>query len=107
MAPVSANLNIMHRKVLELSSCSYIELNMANKKCDYSNEEDRRIILKEFRKVVKDILQPHHDDDFLLRWLKARDFDIIKSEKMIRESFKFRKKIGADTILTSAYEVPK
>ncbi|GBN44363.1 SEC14-like protein 2 [Araneus ventricosus] len=90
-----------------LNSCSYIELNMAHKKVDYNNEENRKMILKEFRKVLKDILQPHHDDEFLLRWLKARDFDIIKSEKMIRESFKFRKKIGADAILTDAYELPE
>ncbi|GFV34497.1 SEC14-like protein 2 [Trichonephila clavipes] len=103
-------MNVFDRRwndIKDLNSCSYIDLNMANKKCDYSNEEGRRVILKEFRRVVKDILEPHHDDDFLLRWLRARDFDIIKSEKMIRESFKFRKKIGADTILTSAYELPE
>ncbi|GIY66361.1 hypothetical protein CDAR_22502 [Caerostris darwini] len=103
-------MNVFDRRwsdINNINSCSYIELNMAHKKCDYSNEEDRKIILKEFRRIVKDILQPHHDDDFLFRWLKARDFDIIKSEKMIRESFKFRKKIGADAILTSAYELPE
>jgi len=75
-------------------------------KCDYIEKEDRRIALKEFRKVLQDILQPHHDDEFLIRWLKARDFDIAKSERMIRESFKFRKKMGSDNILTS-FELPE
>ncbi|KAF8774712.1 SEC14-like protein 4 isoform X2 [Argiope bruennichi] len=104
------NLNrVRHKNALSKKSfsCSYIDLSMAHKKVDYNNEENRKMILKEFRRVLKDILQPHHDDEFLLRWLRARDFDIIKSEKMIRESFKFRKKIGADTILTEAYQLPE
>ncbi|XP_054716216.1 SEC14-like protein 2 isoform X2 [Uloborus diversus] len=86
---------------------SSLDISIMNGKCDYSQKEDQRIALKEFRKVLKDVLQPQHDDQFLLRWLKARDFDIAKSERMIRESFKFRKKLGADTILTSGYELPE
>ncbi|XP_035223715.1 SEC14-like protein 2 isoform X3 [Stegodyphus dumicola] len=86
---------------------SSIELGLMNGTFDYKQQEDQRIALKEFRRAVQDILQHHHDDQFLLRWLKARDFDLAKAERMIRESFKFRKKLGADTILTSAYELPE
>lgn len=69
--------------------------------------EDQKRILKQFRETVQDILQPQHDDYFLLRWLRARDFDIRKSEKMIRESFKFRKKLNIDELLTDKYTLPE
>lgn len=83
------------------------DMSQKNGKCQYIEQEDRRVVLKEFRKVLQDILKPSHDDEFLIRWLKARDFDIAKAERMVRDSFKFRKKINADAILTSAYELPE
>ncbi|EFN75054.1 hypothetical protein EAI_00916, partial [Harpegnathos saltator] len=27
----------------------------------------------QFRRSVQDVLQPHHDDNFLLRWLRGID----------------------------------
>jgi hypothetical protein len=42
----------------------------------------------QFRQRVADIseLQSHiHDDHYLSRWLRARNFDVSKSEKMIRQ----------------------
>lgn len=69
--------------------------------------EDQRIILKQFRETVQDILQPRHDDYFLLRWLRARDFDIRKAEKMILESFRFRKKLNIDELVTDKYVMPE
>ncbi|XP_015912792.1 SEC14-like protein 2 isoform X1 [Parasteatoda tepidariorum] len=91
---------------LKSRSLNYLDMNMVNGKLDYVLQEDQRIKLIEFRKLVADILEPNHDDQFLLRWLKARDFDLSKAQRMFRESHKFRKKIGADTILTPAYEFP-
>lgn len=56
-------------------------------------------ILQEFREKVQDILKPDDDDFFLLRWLKARNFDIDKSEQMLRKSMEWRKNYGTDDIL--------
>nr|XP_006811138.1 PREDICTED: SEC14-like protein 2-like [Saccoglossus kowalevskii] len=41
--------------------------------------------LKEFKIRVKDILvKPEHDDHYCIRWLIARNFDVNKTELMIR-----------------------
>ncbi|XP_074643835.1 SEC14-like protein 2 [Tubulanus polymorphus] len=65
-------------------------------------------ILEKFREDVKDILREDQirDDHFLLKWLRARDFDLKKSEKMIRHSMEWRRQIGADTILDD-YQIPE
>ncbi|KAL2715531.1 SEC14-like protein 2 isoform X5 [Vespula squamosa] len=46
--------------------------------------DDQRFALMKFRRTVADILQPHHDDHFLLRWLRARSWNITAAEKMLR-----------------------
>ncbi|XP_037673113.1 SEC14-like protein 4 isoform X2 [Choloepus didactylus] len=43
---------------------------------------------------------PKADDYFLLRWLRARDFDLQKSEDMFRKHVEFRKQQDLDNILT-------
>lgn len=55
--------------------------------------------LDRFRKRVSDVTKPEHTDHFLLRWLRAREFDEVKAEHMLRESMAWRQKVGADTIL--------
>ncbi|XP_037578167.1 SEC14-like protein 2 isoform X1 [Dermacentor silvarum] len=55
--------------------------------------------LDRFRKRVSDVTKPEHTDHFLLRWLRAREFDEVKAEHMLRESMSWRKKVGADTII--------
>jgi hypothetical protein len=55
--------------------------------------------LEQFKQNLKDVLKPNHDDYFLLKWLRARAWDIKKSEKMLRDSLEWRKKYGTDTIL--------
>uniref|UniRef100_A0A667WF05 SEC14-like lipid binding 8 n=1 Tax=Myripristis murdjan TaxID=586833 RepID=A0A667WF05_9TELE len=44
-------------------------------------------VLQQFRERVQDILPqlPAQDDHFLLRWLRARNFNIQKSEAMLRK----------------------
>ncbi|XP_022109496.1 SEC14-like protein 2 [Acanthaster planci] len=54
--------------------------------------------LHQFRSAVSDILKPEHDDHYLLRWLRARKFDLKKSEKMLRDHFEFRKRWDVDYI---------
>lgn len=56
-------------------------------------------VLEKFRENVKDVLKPKQGDYFLLRWLRARNFDVKKAEKMLRDALKWRQEIGADTIL--------
>ncbi|KAG8176996.1 hypothetical protein JTE90_006425 [Oedothorax gibbosus] len=106
--PKLENLIPLPRKEsLKWSGCNYLDMTSMNGKPDHEKQEQHKaVVLKEFRRIVQDILEPHHDDMFLTRFLKARDYDVIKADKMIRESFSFRKKIGADTILTE-YEYPE
>ncbi|XP_076302109.1 SEC14-like protein 2 [Lasioglossum baleicum] len=55
-------------------------------------EDNQRLALMKFRRAVQDILkQPHHDDNFLLRWLRARKWDAVAAEKMLRDSIEWRK----------------
>lgn len=53
-------------------------------------DDDQRFALMKFRRKVADVLKPHHDDYFLLRWLRARSWDAEASEKMLRESLQWR-----------------
>lgn len=58
-------------------------------------------ILTEFRERIQDILPhlPEQDDPYLLRWLRARNFRIQKSEAMIRKHLEFRRQMKVDTIV--------
>lgn len=38
----------------------------------------------QFRTAIDDILSPEFDDYFLLRWLRARQFDVVAAELMLR-----------------------
>ncbi|XP_065831358.1 SEC14-like protein 2 isoform X2 [Oscarella lobularis] len=58
--------------------------------------------LAEFKKNVSDIplsRLPEHDDNFFLRWLRARNFNLKKSEDMLRKHLECRKKYQIDDIL--------
>ncbi|XP_033331246.1 SEC14-like protein 2 [Megalopta genalis] len=54
-------------------------------------EDDQFFALKKLRRSVEDILQPHHDDYFLVRWLRARKWDVAAAEKMLRDSIEWRR----------------
>ncbi|XP_044514812.1 SEC14-like protein 3 isoform X1 [Gracilinanus agilis] len=63
--------------------------------------------LAQFRKNVQDVLAElrNPDDYFLLRWLRARNFDLQKSEAMLRKHVAFRKQEDLDNILS--WQPPK
>lgn len=62
-------------------------------------DDDQRFALMKFRRSVKDVMRPEHNDHFLLRWLRARQWDAEAAEAMLRESLKWREKWGVDTTL--------
>nr|CAD7603047.1 unnamed protein product [Timema genevievae] len=54
-----------------------------------------------FRRSVADCCtKPYHDDHYLLRWLRARNFNPEAAEKMLRESMKWREKWEVETLNT-------
>ncbi|CAG5051254.1 unnamed protein product [Parnassius apollo] len=53
----------------------------------------------QFRRSVRDVLKPEHNDHYLLRWLRARQWDPEAAEKMLRDSLIWREKWGIDTTL--------
>uniref|UniRef100_A0A672Z118 SEC14-like protein 2 n=1 Tax=Sphaeramia orbicularis TaxID=375764 RepID=A0A672Z118_9TELE len=59
-------------------------------------------ILTEFRERIQDILPhlPAQHDHYLLRWLRARSFNVHKSEAMIRKHLEFRRQMKVDTIIS-------
>lgn len=60
----------------------------------------QQVALDRFRKRVSDVTKPDNSDHYLLRWLRAREFDEVKAEHMLRQSLIWRKKMGADNILS-------
>ncbi|XP_061226460.1 SEC14-like protein 2 isoform X2 [Neopsephotus bourkii] len=63
--------------------------------------------LAQFREHVQDVLPslPAQDDYFLLKWLRARSFDVPKSEAMLRKHLEVRKHMDADHIVS--WEAPE
>jgi len=63
-------------------------------------------ILAKFRIAVQDCELKDSSDVYLLRWLVAREFDIPKAEKMLRNSLEWRRHYNIDTLLED-YESPE
>ncbi|XP_075969908.1 SEC14-like protein 2 [Anticarsia gemmatalis] len=64
-------------------------------------DDDQLFALMKFRRSVKDVIRPEHNDHYLLRWLRARQWNPEAAEKMLRDSLKWREKWGIDTTLQS------
>ncbi|XP_031731110.1 SEC14-like protein 2 isoform X2 [Anarrhichthys ocellatus] len=58
--------------------------------------------LTEFRERIQDVLPdlPAQHDHYLLRWLRARSFNVQKAEVMIRKHLEFRRKMNVDSIIS-------
>lgn len=73
---------------------------MSGRVGDLSPKQDES--LTEFRGRIQDILPdlPAQHDHYLLRWLRARSFNVLKSEAMIRKHLEFRRKMKVDSIIS-------
>ncbi|XP_016958152.1 SEC14-like protein 2 isoform X1 [Drosophila biarmipes] len=60
--------------------------------------EEQRAILEQFRRQMDDALIGTHDDYFLVRWLRARKWNLEAAEKMLRASLKTRAMWNVDNI---------
>ncbi|XP_011561304.3 SEC14-like protein 2 [Plutella xylostella] len=69
-------------------------------------DDDQRFALMKFRRSVRDVMKPEHDDHFLLRWLRARRWDPDAAEKMLRDSMAWREKWELDSGLQQ-WQPPK
>ncbi|XP_071480689.1 SEC14-like protein 2 [Diadema antillarum] len=68
------------------------------------NEKQKEKLAK-FKENLKDVLAPKHDDMLLLKFLRARRFDLKKAEQMFRKDLEWRKENKVDTIL-EWYNIP-
>ncbi|XP_016343243.1 SEC14-like protein 2 isoform X2 [Sinocyclocheilus anshuiensis] len=73
--------------------------NMSGRVGDLSPKQTEA--LAQFREKIADVLDqlPNQTDHYLLRWLRARSFNVLKSEAMIRKHLEFRKHMKVDTII--------
>ncbi|ELU08275.1 hypothetical protein CAPTEDRAFT_150138 [Capitella teleta] len=55
--------------------------------------------LNQIKKRLEDIWSNRFTDTYLLQWLRARQFDVTKSEKMLRDHLAWREANHIDTIL--------
>nr|CAG8608048.1 6150_t:CDS:1 [Entrophospora candida]CAG8612536.1 8080_t:CDS:1 [Entrophospora candida] len=58
--------------------------------------------LEQFRQELKDegvFNEDRHDDDYLLRFLRARKFDLVKTKKMFIDCENWRKDFGVDELV--------
>lgn len=62
-------------------------------------DDDQRFAFMKFKRDISDVLQPHHDEQFLLRWLRARSWDSEAAAKMLKQSMKWRQQWEVDTTL--------
>ncbi|KAF4082148.1 hypothetical protein AMELA_G00148350 [Ameiurus melas] len=57
--------------------------------------------LEQFCERIEDVYAqlPNQSDHYLLRWLRARSFNVLKAEAMLRKHLEFRKRLQVDSIL--------
>lgn len=60
----------------------------------------KRAVFEALRRNLRDVWEPKFEDDFqLYRFLRAREFDLAKSEQMIRAHLRWRKDLRIDSIV--------
>lgn len=67
--------------------------------------ENQQQALKKLKSSLCDIWKDEFTDPFLLRWLRAREFDVVKAEKLLRENLVWRCQNNIDSLVEN-YECP-
>ncbi|ELT92854.1 hypothetical protein CAPTEDRAFT_220522 [Capitella teleta] len=62
---------------------------------------EQEACIAKLRSALSDILEPCHDDFYLIRFLTARNFDLQRAEAMVRNSISWRKAYGTDDLLAT------
>ncbi|XP_046460982.1 SEC14-like protein 2 isoform X2 [Daphnia pulex] len=62
-------------------------------------DETQRATFEQFKEAIKDCQLVNPDDNYILKWLVARSFDIDQAEKMLRQSIEWRRANRIDGIL--------
>ncbi|XP_077996184.1 SEC14-like protein 2 [Glandiceps talaboti] len=58
----------------------------------------QELALQKFKENIADVLEPRHDDHFVLKWLRARHWDLKKAEQMLRAALQYRKQMKTDEL---------
>ncbi|CAN7985270.1 unnamed protein product, partial [Ixodes hexagonus] len=61
--------------------------------------------LLQLKQRLQDIWKDEFTDSYLLRWLRAREFDGVKAEKLLRENLAWRRQNGVDSLIET-YKPP-
>jgi hypothetical protein len=71
----------------------------------YSPQEIEK--LAQFRSSLSDLLPSLAEnqvrDSFLIKWLRARNLNLVEAEKMLRDSLKWRAEHGIDSLLDEKF----
>ncbi|KAI1292016.1 SEC14-like protein 2 [Halotydeus destructor] len=64
---------------------------------DLTGEQSDKLDL--LRLAVEDILSSEHDDYYLTRWLRARHYDVVSAEAMLRRHMQWKKLFNVDNLI--------
>ncbi|GBN19610.1 hypothetical protein AVEN_209225-1 [Araneus ventricosus] len=74
---------------------------------DKITDEEKKVMDELRERTINDLTPKLLEDDSLFyRFAKARDFNVVESEAMLRKHISWRKEFQIDTILTD-YEPPE
>ncbi|CAN7985268.1 unnamed protein product, partial [Ixodes hexagonus] len=62
--------------------------------------------LDQLKNQIQDIWKEEFTDPCLLRWLRAREFDVCKAESMLRKNQEWKRENNIDSLLDT-FEIPK
>ncbi|XP_033118906.1 SEC14-like protein 2 [Anneissia japonica] len=77
---------------------------MSGRLGDLNEKQNQR--LQQLKQNIQDVMTSKHDDSTLLRFLRARNFDLKATEKMFRKDVEWRSVTKTDTIVDD-YTVPE
>lgn len=74
---------------------------------EYTSEEKDKLVKFRSNLAGLSLTKDQLDDSYLIKWLRARNLDLVKAEDMFRTSMKWRKDNQIDTLLEREGNVPE